>query len=119
MDTLEHLAATLGPRNCLTSADDVAPYAVDWRGAYRGTPRAVLKPSSTEEVAAVVREAGCGLLLDSGDPAAIAAAVAGLADPARRAALGEAGWRAAGGRFAWEGEAARLVALYRDLAPLP
>ena len=79
----------------------------------------VIAPDFAEEVAAVVRESGCGLLLDSGDPAAIAAAVAGLADPVRRAALGEAGWRAAGGRFAWEGEAARLVALYRDLAPLP
>lgn len=55
MDTLDHLAATLGPRNCLTSAEDIAPYAVDWRGAYRGLPRAVLRPSSTEEVAAAVR----------------------------------------------------------------
>jgi FAD/FMN-containing dehydrogenase len=55
MDTLDHLAATLGPRNCLTSAEDMAPYAVDWRGAYRGLPRAVLRPASTEEVAAAVR----------------------------------------------------------------
>lgn len=55
MDTLDQLAATLGPRNCLTAAEDVAPYAVDWRGAYRGVPRAVLKPASTEEVAAAVR----------------------------------------------------------------
>lgn len=55
MDTLHHLAATLGPRHCLTSAEDVAPYAVDWRGAYRGVPRAVLRPGSTEEVAAAMR----------------------------------------------------------------
>jgi glycosyltransferase involved in cell wall biosynthesis len=77
----------------------------------------VIAPVFAEEVAAVVREAGCGLLVETGAPAAIAAAVADLADPARRAALGRAGWQAAGGRFAWEGEAARLVALYREIAP--
>ena len=48
-----------------------------------------------------------------------AAAVAALADPIRRAALGEAGWRAARGPYAWEGEAERLVALYRDLGAGP
>lgn len=55
METLNDLAATLGPRNVLTGTDDIAPYAIDWRGAWRGLPRAVLKPSSTEEVAAAVR----------------------------------------------------------------
>lgn len=77
----------------------------------------VIAPVFAEEVAGVVRSAECGLLVETGDPAAIAAAVAELADPARRAALGAAGWRAAGSRFAWEGEAARLVGLYRELLP--
>ncbi|CAH0309089.1 hypothetical protein ROS9278_04852 [Roseomonas sp. CECT 9278] len=76
----------------------------------------VIAPAFAEEVAAVVREAGCGLLVETGDAAAIAQAVAALADAARRAALGEAGWRAARRRFAWEPEAARLVALHRELA---
>ena len=75
----------------------------------------VIAPAFAEEVAAVVRRAGCGLLVDSGDAAAVATAVGALADPARRAAMGGAGWRAARGGFAWEGEAARLVALYRGL----
>jgi glycosyltransferase involved in cell wall biosynthesis len=75
----------------------------------------VIAPAFAEEVAAVVRAAGCGLLVDSGDPAAVAAAIGALADPGRRAALGAAGWRAARGPFAWEGEAARLLALYRGL----
>ena len=77
----------------------------------------VVAPAFADEVAAVVREAGCGLLVDSADPGAIAAAVASLADPSRRAAMGEAGRRAALGRFGWAGEAARLVELYRRLAP--
>ncbi|MBP0462309.1 glycosyltransferase [Roseomonas sp. PWR1] len=79
----------------------------------------VIAPDFAPETAAVVREAGCGLLVDTADPAAIAAAVAALADPGRRAAMGAAGREAALGRFGWAGEAARLVALYRDLAPLP
>jgi glycosyltransferase involved in cell wall biosynthesis len=77
----------------------------------------VIAPDIAEEVAAVVRASGCGLLLDSGDAAAVAAAVSSLADPARRAALGAAGWRAAREDFAWETEAARLVELYRTLMP--
>lgn len=79
----------------------------------------VIVPAFATEVAAVVAEAGCGEAVDTGDPAAIAASIARLADPDRRAALGAAGRRAALGRFGWAGEGARLVALYRRLAPLP
>ena len=55
MSTLDALAAALGDRICLRAADDIAPYAVDWRGNARGTPIAVLKPGSVEEVAEAVR----------------------------------------------------------------
>ncbi|WP_161600788.1 glycosyltransferase [Teichococcus oryzae] len=79
----------------------------------------VIAPAFAEEVAAVIREAGCGLLVDTADPAAIAGAVRELADPGRRAAMGAAGRAAALGRFGWGAEAARLVGLYRRLAPLP
>jgi len=79
----------------------------------------VIAPAFAGEVAAVVRESGCGLLVDTADPAAVAAAVAELAEPARRAEMGARGRAAALGRFGWAGEAERLVALYRRLAPLP
>ena len=75
----------------------------------------VIASAEGEEVAAVIREAACGALVDAADPAAIAAEVARMADPVRRSALGQAGRRAALMRFAWEGEAARLVALYGRL----
>jgi len=78
----------------------------------------VIAPAFAEEVAAVIREAGCGLLVDTADPAAIATAVTELADPARRAELGARGRAAALGRFGWAAEAERLVELYRRLAPL-
>ncbi|MFC3125218.1 glycosyltransferase [Pseudoroseomonas globiformis] len=79
----------------------------------------VIAPAFAEEVAAVIREAGCGILVDTADPAAVASAVCRLADPVLRAELGAAGRAAALGRFGWAAEAARLVALYRRLAPLP
>jgi glycosyltransferase involved in cell wall biosynthesis len=79
----------------------------------------VIAPGFATEVAAVLREADCGLLVDTADPAAIAAAIYALRDPARRARLGARGRAAALGRFGWRAEAARLVRLYQRLAPLP
>ncbi len=75
----------------------------------------VIAPGFATGVATIVRDAGCGLLVDVTDPAAIAAAITDLTDPARRAALGEAGWQAARGDWGWAAEAAALVALYRGL----
>ncbi len=75
----------------------------------------VIAPRFATEVAAIVKATGCGELVDPADPADIAAAIALLADPARRAAMGAAGREAALTRYSWTGEAARLVALYRKL----
>ncbi len=55
MSHLQALADAIGPRNVLRDPPDVAPYAVDWKGAYRGVPLAVLRPGTVEEVAAAVR----------------------------------------------------------------
>lgn len=79
----------------------------------------VIAPAFATEVAAIVRDAGNGVLVDSADAAAIAAAVAALAEPERRAAMARRGRDAALGRYGWAGEAERLVRLYRRLAPLP
>ena len=54
-DSLAPLADLIGPANVLAAPDDIAPYAVDWRGSYRGTPDAVLRPGTTQEVSGVVR----------------------------------------------------------------
>lgn len=75
----------------------------------------VIAPRFATGVAGIVTGSGCGLLVDVTDSAAIADAVRELADPARRAALGEAGWQAARGTWGWPAEAAKLVALYREL----
>ncbi|WP_236037483.1 glycosyltransferase [Belnapia arida] len=76
----------------------------------------VIAPAFATEVAAIIREAECGRLVETGDPGAIAAAIRALAEPGLRARLGSAGRLAASTRYGWPAEAERLVALYRRLA---
>src|SRR5690349_7457914 len=52
---LARLAAIVGDNHVIDSAGDQEPYVVDWRGRYRGRAVAVVRPGSTDEVAAVVR----------------------------------------------------------------
>lgn len=55
-DRLVHaLAAIVGNANVITDDTDKAPYLREWRDLYRGTARAVVRPGSTEDVAAIIR----------------------------------------------------------------
>lgn len=64
----------------------------------------------------IVDDAGCGLLVDPQDPAAIAAAVNELmADEPRMRALGESGKQAVLNKYSWAAEADKLVKLYATL----
>jgi len=54
-DLYEKLAARLGPKGFATKADALAPHLVEWRGRYSGHTPFLAMPSSTEEVADVVR----------------------------------------------------------------
>lgn len=51
---LETLRALIGTNHVLTESD-AAPYAVDWMRKYHGAPLAVVRPSSTEDVSAIVK----------------------------------------------------------------
>lgn len=51
-------ASIVGEANLLTTADDMHKYLVDWSGRIRGSALAVVRPASTGEVAAIVRECG-------------------------------------------------------------
>lgn len=51
---LDDLANIVGAANMLTAAAAVEPYCSDWRGRYHGRARAVLRPGTVAEVAAVV-----------------------------------------------------------------
>lgn len=54
-DLIARLGEAIGAPHVLTDPHDLASYSVDWRGAYRGTPLAVVRPGSTAEVSEVVR----------------------------------------------------------------
>jgi len=55
VNLLEQLKATIGEANVLTEPADTAPYLTDWRKRYTGRAQAVVRPATTDEVAAVVR----------------------------------------------------------------
>ena len=68
----------LGPDRVLTAPEDTAPYCVDWSGRFRGATTAVLRPGTTEEVAAVVaacRADGIGLTLQGGNTGLVGGSV--------------------------------------------
>ena len=52
---LGELSLCVGSDHVLTEANDVEAYAVDWRHKYRGSPLAVVRPATTDEVAKTVR----------------------------------------------------------------
>jgi FAD/FMN-containing dehydrogenase len=77
-DLLARLAAELGPAGVLTDTADTAPYAVDWRRLYRGRTPAVLRPSTTAQVAAALRlcgEAGVPVVPQGGNTSMVGGAV--------------------------------------------
>jgi FAD/FMN-containing dehydrogenase len=52
---LDHCRSAVGANHVLTDAADNAAYLTDWRQRFTGKALAVIKPGSTEEVAAIVR----------------------------------------------------------------
>jgi len=64
-------------------------------------------------------DAGCGRLVEPGDPAALATAATELLVHPERTALGERARAIAAERYSLEAVADRLAALYRELAPRP
>jgi len=67
---LARLAAAVGSTQVLTDSADLAPHLTDWRGRYHGLAQAVVRPGSTDEVAAVVRacaDAGAPIVPQGGN----------------------------------------------------
>src|SRR5258708_36460056 len=53
-DLLARFAALVGARNAITAPAEIAPYVSEERGLYHGHSPLVLRPGSTEEVAAIL-----------------------------------------------------------------
>ncbi|MFP6849038.1 MAG: FAD-binding oxidoreductase [Pseudomonas sp.] len=67
---LQALHAVLGDAGLIRDAERMHSYLSDWRNAYKGQAALVLRPASTEEVAAAVRlcsEAGVALVPQGGN----------------------------------------------------
>jgi len=52
---LERIAGIVGPQGLVTGPAELEPYVADWRGIFRGSALAAVRPASTAEVAAVIR----------------------------------------------------------------
>ena len=68
--TLQAFGAIIGARNLLTDSADMAPYLKEWRDLFTGKARAVARPSSTKQVAALLalaRESGTPIVPQGGN----------------------------------------------------
>jgi FAD/FMN-containing dehydrogenase len=83
---LDRLATLLGPQGFITDRDLIAPWLTDWRERYHGESVALLAPSTTEQVAEIVRlaaEARVAIVPQGGNTGT----VAGATPPADGSAL--------------------------------
>ncbi len=53
-EIIGRFAALLGAKDIISDPQDIAPWLTDWRGRFHGTAAAILQPSSTQQVAAIV-----------------------------------------------------------------
>jgi hypothetical protein len=54
-DLIARFTAIVGAHNALTDEADIAPHLTEPRGKFIGNSRLVLKPGSTDEVAAILK----------------------------------------------------------------
>ena len=69
-DLVDRLRDVVGPAGLVTDPAGMAGHLTDWRSAYSGSAAAVVRPGSTEEVAAVVglcRAAGVAVVPQGGN----------------------------------------------------
>src|SRR5262245_46012418 len=69
--------ARFGARAAITDPADIQPWLTDWRGRFHGRSAAILSPSSTEEVAAIVglaNKLGVALVPQGGNTGMVAGA---------------------------------------------
>jgi FAD/FMN-containing dehydrogenase len=69
-ETLDRLKAIVGPAGFSVDPDEIAPHLVEWRNRFVGKTPLLLKPTNTQEVAAVVRvcaEAEVGIVPQGGN----------------------------------------------------
>jgi FAD/FMN-containing dehydrogenase len=75
---LDAIRAIVGDRGLLTDSSDTVSYSADWRHLYQGRTSAVIRPGTTQELAAVVKlcaEAGTPIVPQGGNTSMVGGAV--------------------------------------------
>ena len=75
---IDELRTIVEPAHVLTDPDLVRPYVTDWTGRWRGLARAVVRPSTVDQVAAVVGacgRAGAGIVPQGGNTGLVGGSV--------------------------------------------
>jgi len=84
-ELIARLSAVVGERHCLTDADLRASFETDWTRRFAGTALAVIRPGSTEEVAAAVAacaDARAGVVPQGGNTGLVGGSVPRVRHPA-------------------------------------
>lgn len=77
-DVLQLLRDAVGERHCLTDAQLLASYEIDWTRRWSGRAIAVVRPGSVDEVGAVLRAcggAGAGVVIQGGNTGLVGGSV--------------------------------------------
>lgn len=72
------MESIVGKGTCLTKADDVSPFVVDYKGIYKGATPVVVRPKTTDEVAQVVQYCarhGIGIVAQGGNTSMVGGSV--------------------------------------------
>lgn len=86
---------------------------------YMSAGKPVIAPCFAPEIARIVKESNCGLLVDTTNPAEIAEAIEFLLmHPEEARKLGKNGWEAAVKKYNWDAEAKKLIDIYANLSPI-
>ncbi|WP_431855169.1 FAD-binding oxidoreductase [Azospirillum sp.] len=75
---LDRIRSIVGPNGLITEPADMAPYLAEWRGRFKGDSPAVVRPASTDEVAAVVKacaEAGQPIVPQGGNTSLVGGSI--------------------------------------------
>lgn len=84
---------------------------------YMAAGMAVLIPKQAVDIAPIVGETNCGLLIDPSDPDDMAAKIESLnSDPGLSFELGQNGQNAVREKLNWETESAKLINMYKEMS---
>ncbi len=77
-DTIETLVRIVGAQHALRDEADMAPYLTEWRDRYHGKAALIVRPGSTDEVAAILKcanEARVGIVPQGGNTGLVGAQI--------------------------------------------